>query len=82
MNSEYVEIIVESYWHSGRGKRSTICVRPIAGELYPQNLDVACSRTIREGYPVGTRFRARVKLTNREGSGDYLRAHNNEIEPL
>lgn len=80
--SSYVEIIVESYWNNRDGKSTLVSVRPIPNQVYSQALDVKCSRQTRESYPVGTRFRALVKLTSREGNGEYLCARNNELYPL
>jgi len=45
-------------------------VRP--GQLYPQSLKVECAKRLTRDYPVGTRFKIRVKLTDREGEGEYL----------
>jgi hypothetical protein len=70
---DYCEIIVETYQtgvmslgHNG------VVVRPIAGQAYPPNLNVQCSREINRDFPVGTRFRLKVKLTDKEGSGPFL----------
>lgn len=67
--SAYHTIIVESF---RPGSGSAIHVRPIAGQFYPQHLLVECSRSLTRDFPVGTRFRLQVKLTDRQGDGEFL----------
>ena len=47
-------------------------MRPAPGQLYRQSLKVECAKRLTRDYPVGTRFKIRVKLTDREGEGEYL----------
>jgi hypothetical protein len=69
----YEEVIVESYCPaSTSGLHGAIHVRPAPGGKYPQTLHVECSKRLVTDYPVGTRFRIRAKLTDREGGGQYL----------
>ncbi len=35
-------------------------------------LQVECAKKLSRDYPVGTQFRIRAKLTDREGKGEYL----------
>lgn len=69
----YEWIVVESYKpiHTS-GLHGPVHVRPIAGQGYSTDLQVECSKSLVRDYPVGTRFRLRVKLTDREGGGEYL----------
>ncbi|MFW5450824.1 MAG: hypothetical protein ACKE9I_04415 [Methylophagaceae bacterium] len=69
----YVYINVESYTAMNTsGLHGEIHIRPIEGEDFPQDIQVECSKELSRGYPVGTRFKIKAKLTDREGSGDYL----------
>jgi hypothetical protein len=70
--SQYSKVIVETYAAVKSGKNSKIHVRPIAGEIYPQTMDVECSRAMREHHPIGTRFRIYAKVTSREGGNPFL----------
>lgn len=63
----YHSIVVESFHSHGE-----VHVRPIAGQFYPQKLLVECSRRLTTDFPVGTKFRIRVKLTDQLGEGEFL----------
>jgi hypothetical protein len=70
----YVE--VESYEEqSTGGLHGPVHIRPVAGEPYPAGIRVECPREMR-GFPVGTRFRIRAKLTDRQGGGEFLYSHH------
>jgi hypothetical protein len=69
----YEWIIVESYKPTrASGLHGPVHVRPVGGQAYSTDLQVECSKSLVRDYPVGTRFRLRVKLTDREGGGEYL----------
>ena len=70
---QYQSTVVESY-ESGRssGLRGSVRIRPLANQGFSTDLAVECSRALIDGYPIGTRFRIRVKLTDRFGSGEFL----------
>jgi hypothetical protein len=55
--SQYQRVIVETYAAVKAGKSSRIHVRPVAGQPFPTTMDVECSRSMRQLYPLGTRFR-------------------------
>lgn len=38
-------------------------------------MKVECSARMRNGHPVGTRFRIKAKVTDREGGTDFLYTH-------
>lgn len=69
---QYHQIIIETYSEVKSVKSSHIHARPVAGEIYPQTLDVECSRAMRRQHPVGSKFRVWAKLTDRKGGGEYL----------
>ena len=69
----YEWIIVESYRpNHTSGLHGPVHVRPVAGQAYPPTMQVECSRDLVCKHRVGTQFRLRVKLTDREGGGEYL----------
>lgn len=72
-SNDYTDIIVETYQTGimSLGYNGVV-VRPIAGQAFPTNLKVECSREINRDFPVGTRFRLKVKLTDKQGSAPFL----------
>ena len=51
----------------GMGRRK-LQIRPIKRQGLPTELNVECSRKLREKYPVGTKFRIQVQLTDMMGT--------------
>jgi hypothetical protein len=68
----YFTIIVESYRSARAGPHGYLHIRPIAGQRFPSTLHVECSKKMLTNYPVGTKFRIKVKLTDRLGEGEFL----------
>lgn len=68
-----MQITVETFRDSRTGK---IRVRPVESEVYPPTTTVECPRSIRYQHPVGTKFRIRAKLTDREGGAPFLYSHH------
>lgn len=73
--SQYQRVVVETYAGIKPGKVSRIHVRPIEGQPYPTTMDVECSRSMREKYPIGTKLRIYAKETDREGGKPFLYSH-------
>lgn len=73
--SGYQQVIVETYFAVKAGKSSRIHVRPVADQPFPSDMDVECSRAMREQYPIGTKFRIYAKETDREGGKPFLYSH-------
>ncbi|MDD1536131.1 hypothetical protein C7U89_23560 [Bradyrhizobium sp. WBOS4] len=74
-NEPYRYCIVESYYpDSTAGLHGPVHIRPVPGEEFPTHLRVECSKDLMNPriHPVGTRFRLRVKLTDRGGGGEFL----------
>lgn len=72
-HGDYKEVIVESFMADRTsGLHGGIHIRPIAGQPFPQSLRVECSKRLSTDYPVGTRFKIRAKLTDKEGEGEFL----------
>jgi hypothetical protein len=72
-NEPYQLVLVESYRPtSTSGLHGTVHIRPRPDQGFPTTMHVECSKSLSHNYPVGTIFRIRAKLTDREGSGDFL----------
>lgn len=68
-----MEIIVETYVPHGDAWSAELRMRPLPGQGFAPNLNVACSRSVRTHFPAGSLLRLTVKVTYREGS-PYLHA--------
>lgn len=72
-NEPYQMVLVESYRpNNTSGLHGDVHIRPRPGQGFPLTMHVECSKSLSRSYPVGTIFRIRAKLTDREGSGDFL----------
>ena len=75
---KYTHIIVESYKpKSTAGLHGEVHIRPVAGQDYSENLQVRCSKDLSEKYPVGTKFRIKIKseISRREGGEPFISSH-------
>lgn len=73
----YQTVLVESFVASRTsGLHGAVHVRPCPGQGLPTNLHIECSKRLTRDYPVGTVFRIRAKLTDREGSGEFLYSYH------
>lgn len=71
----YHYIVVETFRPSSTaGLHGPVHVRPAPHQRFPQDLMVECSKELVDTarYPVGTRFRLKVKLTDRDDGREYL----------
>jgi hypothetical protein len=68
----YQLVVVESFRARLPGYQADVHVRPVAGQGLAEDLLVECPQEMIRDYPVGTRFRIKAKLTDREGGGEYL----------
>lgn len=69
----YGVVVVDSFkLPAASGLHGQVHIRPVAGQQLPTTLFVECSKKLPKAYPVGTNFRIRAKLTDREGGGEYL----------
>lgn len=72
-NEPYRTVVVESFKPlATSGLHGNIHIRPVEGQGLPTTLHVECSKELSRNYPVGTKFKIKAKLTDREGSGEYL----------
>ena len=72
-NMTYQKIVVESYRPAKTSAlHGAIHIRPVEGQGFPLTLHVECSKKLSTDYPVGTKFKIKAKLTDREGGGQFL----------
>ncbi|MEP7210530.1 MAG: hypothetical protein ABI740_06810, partial [Alphaproteobacteria bacterium] len=71
-DSQSIEI--ESFEAKRRGGgTSPVQLRPVAGQRFATDLLVEGSKSLTQDYPVGTRFKVQVALTDRpDGGGQFL----------
>ncbi len=55
-----------------QGLRGPVHLRPVAGQRFSPNLLVEGNKSLVQDYPVGSRFKVQVALTDRPGGGQYL----------
>lgn len=73
----YRHVVVESYApHSTAGLHGPVHIRPVEGQGLPVTLQVECAKSLSRNYPVGTKFRLKAKLTDREDGGEYLYSYH------
>jgi len=74
VRDDYREYIIESYLAVGEPSAHRVRAKPCPGQGLSTSLNVRCSSQMRTSHPVGTKFKVRAKLTNREGHGEFLHA--------
>lgn len=67
-NSYYKHIIIETYEPQNENSSSKVRAHPVAGQGLDENLNVECSKKMRLSHPVGTRFKIKAKISDREGT--------------
>jgi hypothetical protein len=73
---DYQEIIVESFVTNERGKRGPVHIRPLPGQdPYLETMYVQCSKTLSNDFPVGTKFRIRVKIVQPLSGRSFVSSH-------
>lgn len=68
----YSLILVESFKSTEKNHRYPIEIRPLSSQVFPTDMLVECSSTMKENYPVGTVFRICVKWKQKENSRPHL----------
>jgi hypothetical protein len=68
----YQNVVVESYRESGSGLHGGVHIRAVGGQGFKEGIRVECSKILSRDYPVGTRFRIKAKLTDKEDGGEFL----------
>jgi hypothetical protein len=78
-SAKYIEIFVESYIpNSNSGYHGLTHIRPLPGQGdFKPEMHVECSKDLSDTkrYPVGTKFRIRAKITDREGGKPFVYSH-------
>lgn len=74
---EYDFILVESFVPTDTtGRHGLIHIRPLPGqEPFLTSMFVECSKDLSTDYPVGTKFRMKAKLTQRESGTTFVYSH-------
>ncbi len=67
-NGDYREIVVESVVGEDSQGRPKLQIRPVKGQIFKTHLNVECSKKLLTDYPLGTRFRIKVQLTDLKGT--------------
>ncbi len=66
-------IEIESFeGRRSQGLPGPVLLRPIAGQAFPPTLLVEGNKSLVQDYPVGSKFKVQVALTDRPGGGQYL----------
>lgn len=73
----YQRILVESYIpDSTSGLHGLVHVRPCEGQGLDTHMRVRCPKELSNNYPVGTIFRIKGKITNKEGGNPFIHSHH------
>jgi hypothetical protein len=75
--NEYTIIEVESFVPNNlTGKRGLVHIRPLPNqEPFETKMFVECNKTLSNDYPIGTRFRIKVKITQKQGGTKFIYSH-------
>lgn len=68
----YKNYIVTTVKSNGGGSSADIRVIPIEGQGVDTNMKVRCSRKMRNLYEVGTLFKIKAHITDRQGGTPFL----------
>jgi hypothetical protein len=72
----YLFVLVESYLHSSGGSIHERRIRPLSGQGISTSMKTECSAAMRMKHPLGTIFRIKAKITDREGGTPFLYSHH------
>jgi hypothetical protein len=69
----YKYVIVESYLpKETSGLHGDVHIRPVEGQGFDINMRVECSKELSNNFPVGSRFKIKARVTDREGGTPFL----------
>lgn len=76
-NNEYHFIIVESFLPvDTSGRHGPVHIRPLPNqEPFKSSMFVECSKSLSNDYSVGTKFKIKAKITNKEGGTSFIYSH-------
>lgn len=76
-DGDYRDVLVESFRpNSTAGLHGPIHMRPLPNQGLSTTLHVECSKSLSYDHPLGSIFKIRAKLTDRNGGGNYLYSHH------
>jgi hypothetical protein len=70
--AQYLYIVVETYRAVSEPSKTPVRARPIAGQGFPPDMHVECSKSMRERHAPGTRFRIRACVKQKLGGKPFL----------
>lgn len=73
----YQYIAVESFIPDNlSGRHGPVHIRPLPNQSpFETSMFVECSKEMSYKYPVGTRFKIKAKIINKEGGTDFVYSH-------
>lgn len=73
-DQKYEYIIVESFIpEDNNGRHGPVHIRPLPNQHpFEPEMFVECSKDLSRDYPVGTRFRIKAKITDRQGGTPFI----------
>lgn len=76
-NNDYDFIIVESYYpRNTSGLHGPVHIRPLPNQApFETVMHVECSKELSYDHPVGTRFKIKAKITQKEGGSKFIYSH-------
>jgi len=66
--SHYRDYIIQTYENLGEPSNKRVRARPLPGQGVSTDRKVECSEGMRLSHPIGTYFKVRCKVTDREGT--------------
>ena len=75
--SQYRYFIIQTYENYGEPSSKKVRARVLPGQGVATDRKVECSEGMRLSHPVGSYFKVRCKVTNREGGTPFLYRHYN-----
>ncbi|KFE97884.1 hypothetical protein [Chryseobacterium luteum] len=73
---EYDYIIVQSVLIKEKGKYASVHIRPLPDQdPYVETMFVQCSKVLTTNFPVGTKFRIKVKIITPRNGNPYASSH-------
>lgn len=73
--TNYKYFIVQTYKNLGEPSSKKVRVRAIPGQGVATDRNVECSEGMRLAHPVGSHFKVKCKVTDREGGKPFLYRH-------
>lgn len=73
--SNYKYFIIQTYENHGEASSKPVRAKAVDGQGVATDRKVSCSEGMRLSHPVGTFFRVKCKVTDREGGIPFLYRH-------